>query len=522
MGTTGAGTPRQGAEETGGHADASTVPRALDSGTTLAHVVRGTTVALLGSMIGGGFGFLFSVLMARALTPSDFGLLVLGLSMLLGAASLSTGADYAAIRFIAAAATPGRKRGAMLTPFVLTTTLILVISIVLGVFAEPISDRLFGQPEFADVLRALAVVLPLTVAAQNLSASLSGLERAQGELARKLVEQGGRLVLAPAAVALGAGVVGAVLGMAAAAGAAVIIVAVLLFRAMPRGGRTRPLGAAKVVRFAWPQIVASAAGQLWLLVNVVVLGRVEDAATVALYGAALAVAVLPALVYNAFSVRFSPVISRLWASGERDELNALMIAVTRWVAMITLPICAVAVALPAGVLQIYGADYRDAGHALALMATATAVNALFGPVEWALIMTGRVWLEMASNVFCAIAASGLVMIIVPAYGLVGAAAAVLAYSLAMNTMKWSLVRSELALNTLSTALIGPVVIVVAAAAAIAGLAAVTDLDQTLLGVGALACAMVALYGVLLISVVGIGHEDRRALLLAVRGSRVVS
>ena len=89
-------------------------------GRALAAVVRGASVALLGSLVGGGLGFLFPVVLAHVLGRSDFGLLVLVLNLVVAAAALGTGgADYAAIRAVAATADPGAKRGAMVTPLVL-------------------------------------------------------------------------------------------------------------------------------------------------------------------------------------------------------------------------------------------------------------------------------------------------------------------------------------------------------------------------------------------------------------------
>ena len=74
----------------------------------LAAIIRGMSVALVGSVLGGGLGFVFGVVMARLLDQDDFGLLVLAVSLLsTGAAVTIAGADYAAIRHVAAARTAG-------------------------------------------------------------------------------------------------------------------------------------------------------------------------------------------------------------------------------------------------------------------------------------------------------------------------------------------------------------------------------------------------------------------------------
>jgi O-antigen/teichoic acid export membrane protein len=202
----------------------------------LAAIIRGMSVALLGSLLGGGLGFVFGVVMTRLLDQGDFGLLVLAVNMLTaGSAVTIAGADYAAIRHVAAARTARAKRGAMVAPIRLAMMLNLCVASAVAVFAEPIACDLLSQPDFTNVLRAAALTLPLTVLAQMFSACLSGLERARGELVRKVVEQGGRIALGVLVIAIGFGVVGATLGMAGAAAAAVAV-GYTLWRALPRGG----------------------------------------------------------------------------------------------------------------------------------------------------------------------------------------------------------------------------------------------------------------------------------------------
>lgn len=489
-------------------------------GRALAALIRGASVALLGSVLGGGFGFAFPVVMAHLLPQRSFGLLVLALNLLLAASALGTwGADYAAIRGVAAAAEPGAKRGAMRTSILVVLVLDLVAAAALALLAGPLARHVFGQPDFVWPLRALALVVPLTVLAQMFSASLSGLERASGELVRKVVEQGGRVALAPLAVAAGLGVAGAVLGMAAAAAAAVAGVAWLLLRSLPRGGKTQPPPVRSVLGFGWPQTVANGTAQLWQLANIVILGQYTNTKVVALYGAALALARLPALVYNSFSFRFSPAIARLWAAGERRQLDDLLQSVTRWVSMVAVPFYAVAVAVPAPLLLVYGRQYREGALALALICLGSLCNSLAGPVEWTLIMTGRVKLEMAANLGAAIPLLGVALWLVPAYGLTGAAVTSLLYAVAINLTKTIFVARALGLRAFSPSLLRPL----AAGAGAGALAAVGEhaagLGATLAGTVALAALVLVAYALFLFGLGGMSHGDRRALALAVRGER---
>ena len=489
-------------------------------GEPLAMIMRGASVALLASLLGGGLGFVFLVVMARLMDQADFGLLVLALNLLLAATALGVaGADYATVRYVAAEASPGRKRGAIVTPLFLAMALNLTVSAVTFVFAEPIAADVLGQPRFEGALRALALVLPLTVAAQMFSAGLSGLERVRGELARKCVEQAGRIVLAPLGLALGLGLVGAVLGMAAAAAAAAVAVGYLLIRALPRGGKTERISPRKVMGFSWPQAIANIAGQSWEVANVVLLTHFSSPRTVALFGAALAIARLPALIYNSFAFRFSPAISRLWERGDRDQLRELLKSVTRWVAIFAVPLYAVAIALPASLLLLYGERYQEGATVLALVAAGSLLNSIAGPVETALIMTGRVKLEMAGNVVAAVVMVALALVLIPRYGLLGAGLATLGYSILLNALKSLFVLRALGMVTLSPSLLGPLLAGAAAAAATLALDAATDLGSSLAGTVVLGLVLLGAYALVLLRLVGIGEADRRTFALALRAAR---
>ena len=484
-------------------------------GESLARIIRGATVALLASLVGGGLGFVFSVVMARLMEQRDFGLLVLALNLLVAATALgAAGADYATVRYVASADSPGAKRGAIVTPLVLAFVLNVAVSVVTVTFAEPIATHLLGQPAFADPLRALALVLPLTVAAQMFSAGLSGLEHARGELARKSVEQAGRIVLAPVGLALGLGLVGVVLGMAGAAVVAALVVGYLLVRTLPRGGRLEPLGAKKVIAFAWPQTLANVAAQLATVATVVVLAHYTSARTVALFGAAYAIGRLPSLVYNSFAFRVSPAIAGLWERGDRHELDELLKSVTRWVSIVAVPLHAIAIALPAPLLLLYGREYQDGAVALAVIAAAGLVNSLTGPVEWSLIMTGHVRLEMAANLLAIVPTIGVAFALIARYELIGAALTTLFYGIVMNGLKTYFVHRALGLRTFSAALAGPIFAACVAAAFAAVVEAATNLGSSVAGAAALSLALVAVYAFVFLRVIGVSPVDRRALALA--------
>jgi O-antigen/teichoic acid export membrane protein len=482
-------------------------------------IIRGMSVALLGSVLGGGLGFVYFVVMARMLEQHDFGLLVLAVNLLVaGSAVTIAGADYATIRYVASARAPGAKRGAMIAPIRLVMTLNIGLTIAIALLAGPISKHLLGQPDFEDVLRAVSLALPLTVLAQMFSACLSGLEHARGELVRKVVEQVGRITLGVLVLTLGLGLVAATLSMAAAAAAAAVAVGAALVRSLPRGGTTQPISGRVVAGFAWPQGVANIATQLWIVLMFAIVSHATNARTIGLFGAALAIAQLPLLVYNAFTYRFSPAIARLSARGENGALDELLKSVTRWVAIFALPLYAIAITLPGPLLHVYGSSYGDAATALSLMTIATLLNALAGPVERTLILTGRVRLEMATNTVATVALVPIAFVLIRLYGLNGAAISLLLYTVARNAAKSYLVYRTMKMTALSLSLLRPLTAGAIASGVALAIEDTTALGQSLLGTAVLGCILLLTYVLVLVRFVGISNADRRTLMLAVRPS----
>jgi O-antigen/teichoic acid export membrane protein len=145
---------------------------------------------------------------------------------------------------------------------------------------------------------------------------------------------------------------------------------------------------------------------------------------------------------------------------------------------------------------------------------------LAGPVERALIMTGLVKLEMATNVIATVLIVGVALILIPLYGLVGAAVSVLLYTVIRNIAKTYLLYRRVHITALSFALLRPLVAATIASVLVAAIARFTSLGLSLLGTVALAILLIVTYVFVLVRVMGISNEDRRTLRLAFRPSAV--
>jgi O-antigen/teichoic acid export membrane protein len=174
--------------------------------------------------------------------------------------------------------------------------------------------------------------------------------------------------------------------LATAAAAAVWRRETAAFRHMPpERGEVRAL-----IRYGAPRAPAALLAQLLFWTDYFVFahyahGRPE----LGVYAAAVRVAQALVLFLIAVNYMFSPFVADLHARGERQRLDGLFKALTRWIVAGTLPILLLLVVVPGPVLRIFGGNFASGTTALRILLIGQAVNVATGSVGFILIMVGR-------------------------------------------------------------------------------------------------------------------------------------
>ena len=142
------------------------------------------------------------------------------------------------------------------------------------------------------------------------------------------------------------------------------------------------------------------------------------------YASCVRVALAMVLFLTAVSYVFSPFVADLHARGERQKLDKLFKAITRWTVAGTIPILLLMLLAPAAILQLFGGENFTAGTtALRILVIGQAINVSVGAAGFVLIMAGRTGWDL--SVYALSAALDLVLsfVLVPKFGINGAAAA---------------------------------------------------------------------------------------------------
>ncbi len=205
-----------------------------------------------------------------------------------------------------------------------------------------------------------------------------------------------------------------------------------LWLALKRGQVDR-----QVVRFGIPQSLHLTFEKYLTRVDLMMLGAMGYTNfELGLYGSAAMITVNIREVRLIFSGALGPVVARYHAEGDRSAFAALLGRVTRWTTTIAAPIILLVGATRSGLLGVFDASYAQAdSRFMLLLLIPPMLNCSFGLVGNCIMFTGHAGYNLLNSVLVAVLNTGLNYLLIPAYGLLGAAAATALSSLAVTLLQ---------------------------------------------------------------------------------------
>jgi O-antigen/teichoic acid export membrane protein len=159
------------------------------------------------------------------------------------------------------------------------------------------------------------------------------------------------------------------------------------------------------------------------------------------YAACVRVALAMVLFLTAVAYVFSPFVADLHARGQRERLDRLYKAITRWTVAGTIPVLLLMLLAPAAILRLFGGEEFTTGtDALRILVIGQAINVSVGAAGFVLIMAGRTGWDLTVYVLSAALDIALSFLLVPKFGIEGAAAAQAITIACSNWLRLVLVR----------------------------------------------------------------------------------
>jgi len=389
-------------------------------------------------VFGAATTFVAQILLARWMGASELGIYALAFSWCILLATLSTGGfRLSAIRFIGEGLVrdgSGYIRGFVQRSrqfVIIVSTVIAAVSMIV-LMALPAASA--PEPRFVFVVALLAMPL---FALLNLYAGFANalsrfaLSFLPTNVLRPLVFLAAilSLWLAGRSMDAGAAIVAQGIALALVAVGTLIYSQALFHRLV---GDSNPIYETRLwIRTALPLLVAAMYTGYFPELMVIMVGAFVPSDELAVFHVSFRVAMLISFGLYAVDSFSGPRITALLTSGDRDELQVLVNRTTRlkfWGA-----VAAILVMVLAGrwILGIFGPEFVAGYPLLLMLATAQLAQAAGGTVTRLITMSGHQDKSLYVFGFATIIALVLVAALVPRYGLIGAATAVL-----IDTVVW--------------------------------------------------------------------------------------
>ncbi|MCP5028580.1 MAG: flippase [Actinomycetia bacterium] len=415
----------------------------------LERVARGSSASFLGSVLTTGIEFGVILLLTRSLTSAGLGSIVEAVAVFNISMFLATiGTDSSLVREVSRYRVVGRHddlRRMLQRALVPVAVAGLTFSSLTLALAEPLA-ALFGSGEtsaaLADNIRTVSPLIALGAVGQSLLAATRGFGTMVPTVLIDRIARPVFQLVAVVAVLVWYGAFldkGAEPRLAAVAlawiagfGLAIFLGASALRRLLTVGGAIdQPAAEApspSFWRFTLPEAVANALRVLLRWQDTLFVGAFLGASAAAIYTASTRLLKLGGFVNQAVNQSAMPMVSESFARGDVVGAGDLYRSVTRWLVVAVWPMYLVIALWAETVLSIFGAEYTAAAPAVRILTLGFLVASACGPVEAVLLMAGRSGRNLGLNV-AAVAINALLnVLLIPPFGLEGAA---LAWSVAL-------------------------------------------------------------------------------------------
>lgn len=174
----------------------------------------------------------------------------------------------------------------------------------------------------------------------------------------------------------------------------------------------------------------------WLIVLIIT--AFLSAADAGIFRIAVLTCTLMQLVNTAFATMAGPYLARAAEAGDLGQVRKTILIAGGIGLLVSSPVAILALLLPEWIMGLFGPEFVSGAMALQLLAIGQLINVAAGPVGIAMIMQNRERLVLAVEAVASGAGLLIAIILVPKWGIAGAAFGLLIAALIRNGVNWLL------------------------------------------------------------------------------------
>jgi O-antigen/teichoic acid export membrane protein len=240
------------------------------------------------------------------------------------------------------------------------------------------------------------------------------------------------------------------------------------------------------------------------------LGTLSAVSAVGIFSAATRVNLLGQMFHQSIATVSRPIISELHDRGDRKSIASFYQTTTKWTFTLNLPLFLIVLLFPSTILGVFGASFVAGATALSILAWRNLVEAGTGISGVVIDMTGRTKLKLINSVITTALILILNVLLIPRWGLAGAAAAALIASITLNFLRVSEVFLLYRMIPYDVSFFKPVAAGLLALSVTWAMRQLLHTESNLVLAGLNATLLVSVYAALVFAL-GLSQEDRLVL-----------
>ena len=400
-------------------------------------IVAGSGVILAGTFAGLLLDIIIKGILTSYLSPTDFGTYSLALTVISITGAVATlGLNEGLPRYIAFFR--GRHEEHKVYELIISAIFMGLIAGVLAMLVSPVLfQRLAGegfdmQGKILSIVRIMIFAIPFTILLNLTVAIYRGFDRTNVNMYfYNIIRPLSLLGFALAAVFLHVSFKGVVFADLLSMIFTFGIMSVYFVKNPPINPPIKPEWKLKfseptkqLIRYSFPLLISATLLNLMTWTDTIMLGYFKSAEVVGVYNAVYPLVGFLSMIINSMGFVYIPVTSKLWGASKTEFIGPIYQIMTKWCFLLTFPVFALMFIYPEFLLtRIYGAEYASGAIVLRILALGFVTNSYFGFNYHTIMASGDSDFLMKCSMASAGANALLNFMLIPHYGMVGAAIA---------------------------------------------------------------------------------------------------
>jgi O-antigen/teichoic acid export membrane protein len=410
-------------------------------------LAKSSVIVFIGVVLSKILTYVYRIVIARQFGPEVYGLFSLAIMITGWFILLSTlGLGEGVLRFISRYRGKGDKDKigfvfkSSIKILFLTGTLAAIILFSLSSY---ISNKIFNEPELAIFIKFFSLSIPFSIILTIFLATLRSHERiGHQSFIANILSPALKVIFLISFIALGYSVRAVILSHVFEV-IAVFIIAFFIckhcvktaFKKYNLDKKTKSKVLKSLLNYSLPLFFAGFFWKVFHWADSFLIGYFQSATEVGIYNAAIPIALLMTMSIQLFMQLFFPMVNREYAKGQKETVKELSKQVGKWVFLINLPIIVLIILFPRAFLNIlFGSEFIGGANALRFLSIGALFLSFFEISNRLIGMSGRSKVIFVDFLVASIINIILNIILIPRYGITGAAFATMTSSIILSAV----------------------------------------------------------------------------------------